>query len=735
MDRPVQAQDEVRKVAGAGLFDPGRNCCTVARANRVALLVDADEYFRAFMRAAERARHSIVIVGWDFNSRTPLAWDDDKDARPVILGEFLNRLARQRRALSIYILDWDFPMVFGVDREFPPLYGAGWKPHRRVHLRYDNTHPAIGSHHQKIVVIDGAMAFLGGLDLTCRRWDTRDHRADEPRRVADGQPYPPFHDVMVAVDGAAAGVLADVARGRWQRATGRALPPEKGAAKDAVDPWPPGLEPGLTAVDVAVSRTVPAGEDRVEVREIEALYLDMIRKARRYLYLENQYFTSHRIGAALAERLSQPDGPEIILVTRLASHGWLEEATMHVLRARLVKALHEADRHGRFRVYYPHVPGLSEGACVDVHSKVAIADDEWLRVGSANLSNRSMGMDTECDLTIEARGNPKVAHAVRGFLVRLLAEHLGREAAAVTQEMAARGSIAAAVEALRGEERSLRPLEELPEWSDAVISLAEVTDPERPIEMEKLIAEFTPDEDVREAGFAWGKAAIAAVLCLALLAAWRYTPLAGLVSPRRIIEWADAISGQAWVPLALVAAYTPASFTLFPRPLLTLFAVVAFGAWLGAAYAMAGILLAAAANYVVGQRLDRSTVRRLAGDRLNRVSEALRSRGLVAVTVVRLVPIAPFAVIGLVAGAIRVRLPHFLAGTAIGMLPGAVVTVFFGEQLQAGLRDPSRINYWLIGAVLLAFAAAMLAVRAWLSRVEPARDASGTASTLRAPSA
>src|SRR6185295_12953650 len=116
-------------------------------------------------------------------------------------------------------------MIYGTDREFPPIYGLGWTPARRVHLRYDNTHPVGGSHHQKIVVIDDALAFSGGLDLTTKRWDTCDHRAKDPRRCCEDAPYPPFHDVMAMVDGEAAKVLAGIARQRWMLATGEILPP------------------------------------------------------------------------------------------------------------------------------------------------------------------------------------------------------------------------------------------------------------------------------------------------------------------------------------------------------------------------------------------------------------------------------------------------------------------------------------------------------------------------------
>jgi phospholipase D1/2 len=710
MDQPTLARGAPEAVAPGSLFQPGRNCMRVARARRAAVLIDGDAYFRAFMRAAERAQRSIIIVGWDFDSRTRLSWDETDRGVPVVLGDFLNFLARRRRSLRIHILDWDFPMVFGIDREFPPIYGTGWQQHRRVQMRYDNTHPTTGSHHQKIVVIDDAIAFSGGLDLTWRRWDTCEHGPNDPRRIADGKPYAPFHDVMMAVDGEAAQILAGLVRERWRAATGKRLAPV--SVRD--DLWPDDLRPDFKDIDVAVSRTIPGTGAKPEVREVEALFLDMVARAKRTLYIENQYFTSHKVGEALVARLSEPDCPEIILVSRLLSHGWLAEATMHALRGRLLKLMREADRNGRFHAYYPHIPGLADGTCVDVHSKVMTVDDELLRVGSANLSNRSMGMDTECDLTVAADGNADTARAILDIRNRLLGEHLGVDAARVQQAIERAGSMSGAIEALRGDGRALLTLEKAPEWSDAVVSIAEITDPERPIAIDQLVNEFALDNGAEKRGFAWGKALIVALVCVGLVALWRYTPLAALASPERILAWAEDFAARPWAPFAVLAAYTPASFTLFPRPLITLFAVVAFGPWLGVGYALAGILIAAVSNYYVGRMMDRSKVRRFAGERLNQVSEVLRKRGLVAMTAVRLVPIAPFAVVGLVAGAIRVRLVHFVVGTLLGMMPGAVVTTVFGDQLQAALRDPSRINYWLIFGVVAIFAAGIYAVRRWL---------------------
>jgi uncharacterized membrane protein YdjX (TVP38/TMEM64 family) len=158
----------------------------------------------------------------------------------------------------------------------------------------------------------------------------------------------------------------------------------------------------------------------------------------------------------------------------------------------------------------------------------------------------------------------------------------------------------------------------------------------------------------------------------------------------------------------------PAALVLFPRPLITLFAVVAFGPLFGFAYAYTGILVAAAATFWLGLKMDRNTVRRIAGVRLDRIARVMRLRGALAMTAVRLVPLGPFAVVNIVAGAIRIRLRDFLIGSAIGILPGTLVATVFGDQLVEGLRDPRAMNVWLILGMVVILGAGTLAVRRWL---------------------
>ncbi|HMC15260.1 MAG TPA: phospholipase D-like domain-containing protein, partial [Albitalea sp.] len=495
------------------ILRPGYNCWTVARAERVAFLVDAADYFKAFYEAALRAKRSITILAWDFNSQTQLHFDPvAPNGPPALLGEFLNWLVQRRHSLHVHVLNWDYPMVFGADREFPPLYGFGWTPARRVHLRYDDTHPFAGCQHQKIVVIDDSVAFIGGIDLTVRRWDNPEHAADDPRRMVYGKPYPPFHDLMVAVDGEAARQLAVLTRERWLAATDQKLKPVTFRGVSDNDPWPEGFPPDLQAVEVGIARTAPPRAEQPAVREVEKLYIDMIAAARRTLYIENQYFTAPRLAAALEKRLAEPEGPEVVLVLRLLSHGWLEEHTMHVLRTRLIERLRKADRFGRFHVYYPHVPGLAERCCLDVHSKLMVVDDRIVRVGSSNLCNRSLGLDTEADIAIEARGRPQVSNAIRRFRDRLIAEHLGVPVEKVRVEIERSGSINGAIKVLAHDGRSMRELDSLPEWSDAVVNVAAVADPDEPIALDELLLDRHQEGEAEPEKPAWAKLALIVLL-------------------------------------------------------------------------------------------------------------------------------------------------------------------------------------------------------------------------------
>lgn len=399
---------------------------------------------------------------------------------PNALGPFISALADERPDLDIFMLQWRAGFLGTLVRCRTPLVVVKWKMHRSVRFRLAADHPNGACHHAKILVVDDAVAFCGGIDITDERWDTPAHADDEPhRRRSSGRPYGPFHDVTTALDGAAARALGELARERWRSATGETLSP----VPEGADPWPQELQPMVREVDVAIARTVSQHEDRPEVRLIEALYLSAIRAARHTIYLESQYFAARRIAEALAQRLEEPDGPEVVVINPERADGWLQEVAMGSARARWLAMIGRADRHRRFHLYTPVTAG---GQPIYVHAKVMVIDDRLLRVGSSNLNNRSMGFDTECDVALEASGNSAQDQLVRGSIVALrdalLAEHLGVESEAFSAMVARRGSLTAAIETLRARPgRSLVPFVAPPvSEAEALISEHEHLDPERP---------------------------------------------------------------------------------------------------------------------------------------------------------------------------------------------------------------------------------------------------------------
>jgi phosphatidylserine/phosphatidylglycerophosphate/cardiolipin synthase-like enzyme len=476
LDRQNRAR-AARAGARAQVLQPGRNCLRIAPSRRAAVLVDASEYYARLDQALRCARRSILIVGWDFDDRIRLR-PDQGDSRP--LGDFLRSLAEAQPELDVRILVWSAAVIHAAGNAKTLLAGAPWLQHPRIALRLDQQHPLYASHHQKLVVIDDVIAFVGGIDLTVERWDTCRHSDGDPlRRGPDGSSYGPVHDVQMVVEGEAARVVGDVARERWRVATGERLEPPDSQS----ELWASDLMPDFTDTAVAVSRTMPPWKGAPAVQEIAALTEDLLVAARKSIYIETQYFAGRTARRLLEKSLAAHHGPEIVVVVRRASPGILERLVMGRNRDRLIRHLRQADRHNRLRVYYPVVPGNGGSCEVLLHSKVLVIDDEILRVGSSNFNNRSMGLDTECDLTIEA-SNEAQRRGIAGVRDRLLSEHLGVTPDAVAQAVAERGSLIRGIEACNRNGRGLRPFPETDfDGPTAPVLGTGVLDPRQPVKL------------------------------------------------------------------------------------------------------------------------------------------------------------------------------------------------------------------------------------------------------------
>jgi phosphatidylserine/phosphatidylglycerophosphate/cardiolipin synthase-like enzyme/uncharacterized membrane protein YdjX (TVP38/TMEM64 family) len=666
--RAEAREPRTREVDRSPLCVPGRNCWCVVPATRVAFLIDADAYFRAFAEAVARARESIFVIGWDIQGSARLQPGPMPNAWPATLREYLDAALEARPSLHAYLLDWDFSLVFALERELLPAVQLGWLTHSRLRFSLDNVHPLTGCHHQKIVVVDDEVAFVGGLDLTTSRWDTPGHHADDPsRRLPNGKPYGAFHDVQIAVSGEAARQLAVLARARWERATGERVHP----ATVANDPWPTSLAPDLRDVDVAIARTEPAFEGRPQVSEVEMLYLDAIAAARHWIYVENQYFTSARLADALATRLAEPDGPEIVLVVPRICSGWLEERTMGAVRCRLLRALREADRFGHFRVYHPRLPG---DGCPDlnVHAKVMVVDDAFARVGSSNMSNRSMGLDTECDIAVEPRGDARVPPAIARFRDRLLAEHLGTTPSEVAAALAETGSLIRTIERCANRPRCLTELpDEALEPPAVVLTDIAPVDLERPVPHAPFFEWLLPP-GLREPALRAtlrGLRALAGVVVTVLV--WRAMGAGAFLAavPTRL-----AVA-------AMTVCHVVGATLQVPIAALHTVSVLALGPARGALCAIVAATIADVLMFLTGRALPRRRLARTAGRHLGPLARLLVPGRVRDVAAVRVSGAAPFPIVALVAGTAGVPLWRFLLGSVLVTVPSALAVAWVAWAL------------------------------------------------------
>nr|WP_204332504.1 phospholipase D-like domain-containing protein [Geodermatophilus sabuli] len=473
----------------------GETCWRVERADQHAVFIDAADYFAALKGAVLRAQRRVLFIGWDFDPRIRLDPRTSGRRSRDRLAQVLEDAVRDNPELEIGLLQWDLGMIVALNRGLAPIVLLNRRTPDRLTMTVDTHHPIGGAHHQKIVVIDDCLAFAGGIDVTADRWDTSEHLDRHPhrRRPRTHHDRGPWHDVTSLVSGPAARAIGDLARERWESGTGKRLEP----VTDAQLCWPPEVEPFLTDVDVAISRTRPEHGGQSLVHEIELLWLAAVAAARRTVYIESQYFANRRIAEAIADRLREDDGPEFVVVNPETAYGWLDEKAMSPARAKLLAMLEDADVHGRFRIYFPVTAGRRP---VYVHAKVLVVDDRLLRIGSANLNNRSMGLDTECDLSIEARADDprrdELAAAVTGLRDRLLGEHLDVPPEEVAAALAAcDGSLVEAVEQLRRPTgRSLVPIDP-PELRgvDRVLAETELLDAERtPNRWQRVRRSFRP---------------------------------------------------------------------------------------------------------------------------------------------------------------------------------------------------------------------------------------------------
>lgn len=439
----------------ASVLSEGTTCHALTRCERARVLVDAEAYYSSFCQAALAARRYIYITGWQFDTQARLLRPDPAapPPHPIELLPFLNHLCEAQPALEIYITAWDYSVVYALEREWLQRLRFDFQSHSRVHFEFLNHPEPGGCHHQKLVIIDGVVAFMGGLDLCDARWDTREHRKGDPARIdVHGRPYKPFHDIQVALEGPVVATLEQIFLDGWRMAGGldpalaRPAPElpsaagERGAARASDEPpsesGPFGLR--LAGQHVGISRTEWTPSCRIVV-EIQVLFERAILAAERLIYVETQYFTSKALAEAIYYRLADASRTklQVVLVMPDGADSPKEDFVLGNRQRAIRRFIADVARHfgHEFRLLMSS-EATHEAPCpaTFIHSKLMIVDDEFLTIGTANFTNRSLRIDRELNATWQAgleAGDDAVhlSDDIRALRASLLAEHAGVDAA------------------------------------------------------------------------------------------------------------------------------------------------------------------------------------------------------------------------------------------------------------------------------------------------------------------
>jgi phosphatidylserine/phosphatidylglycerophosphate/cardiolipin synthase-like enzyme len=363
--------------------------------NALQVLIDGEEALGAMALAMQSARSYVHITGWHVTPDFALT----RGKSPVILEDLLAELAAR---IPVRLLIWAGAPV-------PVL--RPWRgdvKNVREQLATTSAQCALDSrerpmhcHHEKTIVVDGRVAFVGGIDMTTLagdRWDRRSH----PPRGAIG-----WHDVATRIEGPAVQDVASNFALRWEEVTGERVP-----KSDA--------PPRAGDIEVQVIRTMPDHMYRQrpqgDFRILEA-YLAALRSARRFIYIENQYLWSPEIVEVLRQKLTNPPSPDFRIVLLLPAKPTQGGDDTRGQLGTLVQA---DNGQGRLLASTLFAIGPDRDWPVYIHAKVGIVDDAWMTIGSANLNEHSLFNDTEMNVIV--RDQNLVIETRR----RLWAGHLDR---------------------------------------------------------------------------------------------------------------------------------------------------------------------------------------------------------------------------------------------------------------------------------------------------------------------
>lgn len=703
-------RDTIMDTVSSSIFRPGDNCWKVETAERATLLVDYGSYYKALYHAIVQARHSVFIIGWDIDSRIRLMRGKDAEnlEAPAALGDLIRWKALQNPDIQIYLNKWNYSLFFAKERE--PFAGRIWRsmPHN-VHYCVDGMIPIGACHHQKIVVVDDYIAFSGGMDIALNRWDFREHHPDNPERWDPGgfiHPhshvnFEPYHDIQLRVTGPAALTLGQWARERWYNATGKnavALQPKP------TEHHTPPMPLDLHNVSVAICRTMPAHRHQTPAVEVEPMLLEEIGRAERFIYIENQFLTYMPFAQAINKKLREKPDLKVLAISCDHPKGTMEKKSMWSGRVLFREAVEAGGVGDRFALAYPISRENGKEDPVRIHSKLMIIDDRFLHVGSANINNRSMRFDTECDLVIEAHDDQSRATiaSLRNDLIR---EHTGYETAHIQKLIDGDAKAESFLIYLTTSRQHLHKINDEKYRYERFANWARgVADPP---------GAFFPSWKLKQNK----RSLILSILIMALIAAlimtWKFTALSEYADPENLAPILEHWRGASWFVPAVIGFYIVSLLFFFPLMVLDASIVLALGFPYGPLMAITGASCSATVNFLIGKMAGRDTLRVFLGNTTDKVSDKIKGLNIVGMTIIRMLPLAPYTVVNFVAGASRMKYSTFICASVLALLPGMTAWSFLRGPIIKVFHEPDLQSV----AALCLLAVAWLGLLTGLSKL------------------
>lgn len=701
-------------------FDPQIGCRASIQASHAAIAIDCANYYRALHEAIIRARHSIFVVGWDIDSRIKLLRGEHlrQTDYPARFFALMQWKARKCPNVNIYLNGWDYSIFMAKHRDY--LAGFRWRYHspKNLHFVLDSTVPLGASHHQKIITVDDEIAFCGGMDIALKRWDEREHmprnlnRIDPMSPAGEGFIFEPYHDTQMLVSGEAAQALAEQARLRWYRATdgGICVPLRvTRISGELPDSWPPSLTPAMRNIHMDIALTMPPWGDFLSCYEVEQSYIDVIGRAERFIYIENQFLCRLPIAEALNRQLRRKPDLQVLIVSSYNPNGMMEAKTMWHGRVKFRDIVESGGVKDRVVMAYPLSRVGEIEKSVRIHSKLMVVDDTYLRVGSSNINNRSMKLDTECDLTFEAE-TPEHRQAIAAIRNDLIREHTGHELTTIERVAEGEERVEYLLTYLSHSRQHLCKInDERYRYEKLTRAANWIADPETPLLPIGVSMVIRKTRLMR---------IFIVILCVAALGLmWKYTPLSRYATPDTVIPILEQVRHTPWAVPTAMLVYTVGTLAFFPHMAMTATIVLVFDPLQAFSIAMTGSLVSGAIGFWMGRKLGLRSVRALVGDTAERISLYAKKGGVLGITLLRLLPIAPYTAVNIALGMLEVTFFAFMAGTFLGTLPGTVIAAFLGHSALELWQNPSVENMEAIAVGLICWVAIVVgahyAARQW----------------------